>query len=496
MIKVISIMDGVPLGGGGKIKAIYHRLNAFGDMDGYAPVLLTMDHSAGQKLDFEQLKTEGKLSPRATHVSLPELCGLEAVKREVPRFSAFADFDEVTVQGGRKRFLRSGSPVMEDFTRQTPIGQVINRTMHQPGSAVSYTLIDGYVFQKIVRSENGIAEVTDFAECRPVRWQKLDRGKFVTGRNLITGATFGTPKQLSRSLLQMVDLQGAVTFIDGIMTAYLADAVRSPRALFLHTEHRGAGGAVMPKFRTLIEGFQGEAIVTATDVHKNEIEGDLSPAAGIRVIPHFCQTGPMPRQQRRDIVTISRLDLAGKPIDACIRAFASIMDEFPGLDYLIHGDGGGRQQLADLIAQLGCGERVRLMGYTRQPLAVFNGALASLYPTMSEGFGLSILESLSAGCPVISYDVKYGPQEMIRPGVNGYLVAPGDIGGIADAIRKVLRDPEGHSRGCAEGLERYSREAYLRNYHELVLSMVGQAPSAAETAARPSALRQVQPHGV
>ena len=171
-------------------------------------------------------------------------------------------------------------------------------------------------------------------------------------------------------------------------------------------------------------------------------------------------------------MTLSRLDLSGKPIDECIKAFAKIKNEFPDVDYLIYGKGSGEDELNSLIKKLKCQNRIKLMGYTKEPLAVFNTSLASVYPTLTEGFGLSILESLAAACPVVTYDVKYGPQEMIKSGSNGYLVKPGQINDIAEAIRKVLLEPEKYSKACSEGLERYTRNSYLNNYKELVEKMV------------------------
>ncbi|MGV8988749.1 MAG: glycosyltransferase [Cypionkella sp.] len=112
--------------------------------------------------------------------------------------------------------------------------------------------------------------------------------------------------------------------------------------------------------------------------------------------------------------------------------------------------------------------RVRLMGYTTTPLAVFQGALASVYPTTKEGFGPSILEALSNGCPVISYDVNYGPREMIEPGLKGELVLPSDIAAIAEAMGQVLLWPKHYQSGTGRGLDRYTRQANLSNYRDLV----------------------------
>ncbi len=51
-----------------------------------------------------------------------------------------------------------------------------------------------------------------------------------------------------------------------------------------------------------------------------------------------------------------------------------------------------------------------------------------------EGFGLAILESLSVGTPVISYDIDYGPSEPIQDGFNGYLVPKGDINQMVERL--------------------------------------------------------------
>ena len=111
---------------------------------------------------------------------------------------------------------------------------------------------------------------------------------------------------------------------------------------------------------------------------------------------------------------------------------------------------------------------MQLVGYTAEPQTIFQGALASVYPTTTEGFGLSILEALSDGCPVITYDVNYNPREMNNAGKNGELVPPGDIAEIAEAMRRVLMEPERYQRNTSSGLERYTRQAYISNYRDLI----------------------------
>ena len=52
----------------------------------------------------------------------------------------------------------------------------------------------------------------------------------------------------------------------------------------------------------------------------------------------------------------------------------------------------------------------------------YSDAYLSLITSNMEGFSLALLESLAHGVPVISYDIKYGPNELITPDFNGYLI--------------------------------------------------------------------------
>jgi glycosyltransferase involved in cell wall biosynthesis len=75
-------------------------------------------------------------------------------------------------------------------------------------------------------------------------------------------------------------------------------------------------------------------------------------------------------------------------------------------------------------------------------------AAAFLYPSRYEGFGLPPLEAMACGCPVVTTRVGAVP-EFARHGVNALLVEPGDVGGMAEALRILLTRPL-----VAEGLAR------------------------------------------
>lgn len=471
MIRVISIFERIGPGGGGKVKAVYHRMNALAEMAEFDPVLLSMDHSARRKQIFAELQAKGVIAPRVRLLTLPEALADQATMTGSKPFDGYPRHDSVERKGKRAVYRLRGKVVMEDRSKPSAIGLVTKRSVPRRDGPMEYTLIDGLVHQRVHRKADGVTDTTDYVRGRPVRWVRMRHRTFVLGRNLISGKAYRTARAFNSGLFRDLPWKDSVVFFDGVTLAYLADVTGAPRVLFLHADHRNPGGDFLVRSRFHIENFRGEAIVTSTQVHKAQMEADLTPSLPIRVVPHFCEVAPAAAQDRRDLVTVSRLELRGKPIHECIEAFARIMDQFPTVDYLIYGLGAGQKRLEAQIAGLGAGSRIRLMGYTTKPLDVFRGAIASVYPTTTEGFGLSILEALSCGCPVISYDVNYGPREMITPGVKGELVPPGDIKAIARAMRRVLRLPRAYQRATSQGLERYTRAAYLENYRALVLGL-------------------------
>ena len=62
MTRVYSIFERIGLGGGGKVKAVYHRMNALAEMDEFEPILLSIDHCPRRKLNFAELQATGSIA--------------------------------------------------------------------------------------------------------------------------------------------------------------------------------------------------------------------------------------------------------------------------------------------------------------------------------------------------------------------------------------------------------------------------------------------------
>ncbi len=149
---------------------------------------------------------------------------------------------------------------------------------------------------------------------------------------------------------------------------------------------------------------------------------------------------PRPERDRNLFTIVTRFD-DQKRIDQAVNAFALVVAERPAARLAIYGGGAPAAAIQRLIDRLDLNANIKLCGWdpdARETLWTSSGFLMS---SAFEGYPLATLESLGRGCPVISYDIKYGPREQIVDGVDGFLVADGDQRGMADRVIQLIDDP-------------------------------------------------------
>lgn len=129
---------------------------------------------------------------------------------------------------------------------------------------------------------------------------------------------------------------------------------------------------------------------------------------------------PSEKRKPFSMVTASRL-ASEKHIDWAIRACVMAHDKVPDLTLDIYGEGGTRKELQKLIDGFHAGNYIRLMGqYDMRD--VYQNYELYLSASTSEGFGLSLMEAVGSGLPIVGFDVPYGNPTFIDDGKNGHLL--------------------------------------------------------------------------
>jgi glycosyltransferase involved in cell wall biosynthesis len=130
-----------------------------------------------------------------------------------------------------------------------------------------------------------------------------------------------------------------------------------------------------------------------------------------------------------------------KGLDIGIKAFARIAPDFPDTALILIGEGQERTELTDLIKKLDIENKVHFCGQIQNASTVLSAFDILLFPSRSEALGYALLEAGNASLPVVASRVG-GIPEIIQDSISGVLVTSDDVDGFAEALKKLLTNPE------------------------------------------------------
>jgi N-acetyl-alpha-D-glucosaminyl L-malate synthase BshA len=164
-----------------------------------------------------------------------------------------------------------------------------------------------------------------------------------------------------------------------------------------------------------------------------------------------------------------------KRVRDIVQIFARVKEEVPSVLVMV-GDGPDRV-LAEAEAQrLGVQEDVQFLGKIDAVAPLLAGADLFLLPSDRESFGLSALEALASGVPVIGTEAG-GLPEVVRHGETGVLCQVGDVAGMADAAVRILRDDTGwramSTLAATDARERFSLADIVGRYEAFYAEKLG-----------------------
>ena len=148
----------------------------------------------------------------------------------------------------------------------------------------------------------------------------------------------------------------------------------------------------------------------------------------------------------------------------------------PGWRLVVWGDGPERPRLEALATESGVGDRVQLPGQSPSPGAWLEQAGIFALTSSYEGYPNALAEAMAAGLAVVSTACPIGPRTMVRHGVDGLLVANGDLQELSQALGQLMRDPSLRSRlgtACRDSRRAATPEEAVANWTELLLRAVG-----------------------
>ncbi|MFI2425136.1 glycosyltransferase [Streptomyces sp. NPDC018955] len=179
-----------------------------------------------------------------------------------------------------------------------------------------------------------------------------------------------------------------------------------------------------------------------------------------------------------------------KGFDTLIKAFAQVVPHHPQWRLRIFGRGPEHARLQDLVHTHGLSDAVRLMGALPDLTAEWDKAAFAVSAARRESFGLTLVEAMHHGLPVLAADAPFGPGEIVVPGSNGILVPIDDADAMAQAMSYLIEQPavrETLSQGAYATAPLYSAERIASRYDAFLRDVAASVPKE-RTAAVPSAV--------
>lgn len=175
-------------------------------------------------------------------------------------------------------------------------------------------------------------------------------------------------------------------------------------------------------------------------------------------------------EARSGIVFLGKL-VDSKGVPDLIKSLPAVIKKFPEVK-LVFGGVGRVAEYSKLASSLAVDTHISFAGWIGpdEKYALLSSAAVFVLPSYNEAFPISILEAMACGSTIISTDVG-GIPEAISHGVEGLIVAPGDISALSEAIIKILGDPVYANKLSDNAKHRYdmnfSRKAIMPLWQQL-----------------------------
>ena len=220
--------------------------------------------------------------------------------------------------------------------------------------------------------------------------------------------------------------------------------------------------------------YDSVVVLTKYDLHNN-----WKDRKNFLAIPNFVTFRNTDRRSSlssKKVITAGRL-AAEKNFSSLICAFSIVAERHPDWILEIYGDGNERRTLQNLIGQLHLESSVCLCGSTRNVQDKMCASSIFVLSSVYEGLPLAMLEAMSCGLPVVSYDCPCGPKDIITDGVDGYLVPAGDERMLAERICCLIENPDKRAEMGVEAVKKsgnYSVDKIIPMWMDLFERLVAE----------------------
>ena len=201
-------------------------------------------------------------------------------------------------------------------------------------------------------------------------------------------------------------------------------------------------------------------------------------AIPVTYIPDKLLQKKIPFDQRKpgQLIAVARLTNV-KRLDHLINTVILLRKKHPAVDLKIYGyddewnNYATSHALKKLVRDKQAGDYIHFCGYQHDLTTVYETAQVEVLTSSYEGFAMALLEAQGHGCPAVSYNINYGPNEIIEDQVSGRLLPAGDVHALYTVLDDLLSHPEilkSYANHAQSAAAKYSFENVAKKWHNFI----------------------------
>lgn len=274
-----------------------------------------------------------------------------------------------------------------------------------------------------------------------------------------------------------IDVLISVEAMTGIFSIVAAKIARCRHIVWEHANFYQNQGSRWIQIIRQVELYSADAYVVLTERDKNNFKNNF------KVKTRLVQIYNIAKPQGHHSYNVNSKTIISAGHLRKIKNFIVIPDvarivfnRHPDWDWKIYGDISGEeyQAIKDKTDRLGLQDHVLFCGRCSEMETAYRQASMYVMTSLQEGLPMVLLEAKANKLPLVSFDIETGPDEIIRDGVNGYLVPAYEIETMADKICRLIEEPnlrKKFSDYTSIDIERFLSDVVLKQWEDLLVSI-------------------------
>lgn len=265
--------------------------------------------------------------------------------------------------------------------------------------------------------------------------------------------------------------------VDTGMSIYSIPASKFLKTKVINWEHSNFynnwGSKYFAFYRRLAAKYS-DAMVVLTERDKWNYEDHIKNCVPVTVIPNPANKKSHNYDISSKIILSAGLLGKIKRFDRIVSIGKVVFSKHSDWKWIVCGDGPERMKLESAVNEAGLQNHILFRGSVSDMDAQY--AISAIYVLTSEmeGLPMVLLEAKSHGLPIVSFDIETGPSDIVRDGVNGYLVESGDVDTMAEKICQLIEDEalrQKFSENTVLDMDKFDEERIVEEWEQLIRSL-------------------------